>query len=350
MKIVHILSSNSFSGAENVACHIIEKTRAETDIQVIYCSPCGEISRVLEKRKIQFYPLEKMSVREIRKMVRTLSPDMIHAHDVRASVFAAFACGKTTLISHIHNDARDSRRFSLRSVLYLIAARKARTLIWVTESARNGYYFEKRFRAKSVILENTVCKEELWARVKDCRHSVSYDAVFLGRLSYPKNPERALRVFGAVAKRFPSARFAFIGDGNELPRLLEIRNKEFSDVNIDFLGFLENPYGILKNAGAMLMTSEWEGMPMAALEAMTLGVPIVSTSIDGLRPLVENGVTGYLCEKDEDLAQSLMRLIGDRRFRERFSASSLKKASAVNEKSFDWDALFRIYFPPKNWG
>ena len=55
MKILHILSSNKYSGAENVACQIIALFREEDD--VAYCSPDGQIADALKERNIKFIPL-----------------------------------------------------------------------------------------------------------------------------------------------------------------------------------------------------------------------------------------------------------------------------------------------------
>lgn len=61
-----------------------------------------------------------------------------------------------------------------------------------------------------------------------------------------------------------------------------------------FGGFRKNPYKILKNSQVMIMTSRWEGLGMCALEAMALGVPVVSTPTGGLCEIIEDGKNGFL--------------------------------------------------------
>ena len=74
------------------------------------------------------------------------------------------------------------------------------------------------------------------------------------------------------------------------------------------------------------MTSLWEGTPMCVLEAMSLGVPVVSTPTDGVKIVVDNGKTGYLDETDEGLVNSCKAIITDTILRENMSDASKKRA------------------------
>ena len=68
-------------------------------------------------------------------------------------------------------------------------------------------------------------------------------------------------------------------------------------------GYMSNPYKALKSAKVFLMASRYEGTPMSVLEAMALGVPVVSTPVDGIADVVEPGINGYLEEEDDALAE-----------------------------------------------
>ena len=98
MKILHLLQSGHFSGAENVVCQIIGLMKDELDIQMAYCSRDGQIRETLKEREIEYYPIKELTVAEIKRIIREYKPDIIHAHDMRASFVAARACGKITLI------------------------------------------------------------------------------------------------------------------------------------------------------------------------------------------------------------------------------------------------------------
>ncbi len=330
MKILHLLQSNRFSGAENVVCQIIGMFKDDTEHEFVYCSRDGQIREALDERGIAFAPMKDLTVSEVKRVIKEQKPDIIHAHDMRASFVAALACGKIKLVSHIHNNAFDSRGISVKSIAYLIAGIKASHIFWVSQSAFEGYAFHILFKKKSSVLYNIISIDALKKKMQMDTNSYDYDAVFLGRLSYPKNPQRLIGVFEKLALMKPDVKTAIIGTGELESEIKQLVREKKLEANVEFLGFNSNPYKILHDSKLMIMTSRWEGTPMCALEAMALGVPIVSTPTDGLKELVVNGETGYLCETDDELAEACYRLITDQICRKKMSAEMLSSAEANN--------------------
>ena len=113
--------------------------------------------------------------------------------------------------------------------------------------------------------------------------------------------------------------------------------------NIELYGFVENPYKILKNSSIMLMTSRWEGLPMCALEAMALGVPIVSTPTDGLKEVVQEGITGYLREDDAELADKILEILRDEKLRSELSVNAYEQSLQINSIDKYREEIFRVY-------
>ena len=136
-----------------------------------------------------------------------------------------------------------------------------------------------------------------------------YDIVYLGRLTFPKNPQRLLDIFEKVVAMRPNATLAIIGTGDLEKEVREIVEAKRLQSNISLLGFQSNPYKMLHDAKLMLMTSRWEGLPMCVLEAMTLGVPVVSTPTDGVREVVQSGENGFLGQTDEALVDAIIDLL-----------------------------------------
>ena len=158
--------------------------------------------------------------------------------------------------------------------------------------------------------------------------------MFLGRMSKPKDPLRMLRVLEQLAVLLPDLNALVIGGPDVADPELEQhfrKSWEHSPARdrIHLLGFQSNPYGLLQNTRVLLMTSLWEGTPMSALEAMALGTPIVSTPVDGLCDLVDPGVTGFLEETDEALADRCAEILKDGALRERLSEGTLRKAEVL---------------------
>ena len=114
MKVMHVLNSRIYSGAEKVVCQIIKSFRG--DVDMVYCSPDSEIVRqMLAEQDVTFLPMENMSIAELKRVINEQKPDLIHAHDMRASFFSALCCGKIPLVSHIHNNAYDARGLATKA-------------------------------------------------------------------------------------------------------------------------------------------------------------------------------------------------------------------------------------------
>lgn len=342
MKVLHMLQSNRFSGAENVVCQIISMCKSY-GVEFAYSSRDGQIREALKDRNIEFYPIEKMSVSEFRRVIKEVKPDVIHAHDMAASFYAALACGNVPLVSHIHNNAFNSRGVSLKSILYYIAARKAKHIFWVSQSSYNGYVFHKSLEKKSSILYNVIDIEALKRKMEKDTNDYDFDIVYLGRLTYPKNPERLLRVLKKIRDKYQGVKIAVIGTGDLEAEIKRTAVEMGMSSSVKFLGFLSNPSKILHDAKAMIMTSRWEGTPMCALEAMALGVPIVSTPTDGLKDVISEGETGFLSDDDDVLAMRCVDLIKDEELYRRLSANSMSVAEKMMDMAKYADAILSSY-------
>lgn len=343
MKVLHLLNSNRFSGAENVVCQIIKAFRNEQNIKMVYCSPDGQIREALQERSIEFEPVSKLSVAEVERIIKQQQPDVIHAHDMRASFFAARACGSLPLVSHIHNNAFDARRISAKSVGYCYAAIKAKHIFWVSQSAFEGYAFHKCFKNKSSVLRNIIDVEALYKRTNCDFYEYDYDVVYLGRLTYPKHPQRLMNVMRLVREKMPNIKMAVIGTGEleeEAKRLA--RDYNLLD-NVFFLGFQSNPLKMLHDSKVMIMTSRWEGTPMCALEAMALGVPIVGTPVDGLKAIIKDGETGYLSNDDAELAEKVCAVLQDEALHSKMSFAAIKTSRILNDNERYKNALLQVY-------
>lgn len=342
MKVLHMLQSNRFSGAENVVCQIISMCKGH-GVEFAYSSRDGQIREALKDRNVDFHPIRKMSVAEFKRVIKEVKPDVIHAHDMAASFYAALACGNVTMVSHIHNNAFNSRGFSLKSILYYYAAIKAKHIFWVSKSSYNGYAFHKSLEGKSSILYNVIDIDALNRKMREDSNKYDFDIVYLGRLTYQKNPQRLLNVFNKIKDKYPQVKIAVIGTGD-----LEADTKRIADEsgllsNVTFIGFRSNPSKILHDAKVMIMTSRWEGTPMCALEAMALGVPIVSTPTDGLKDVVSEGITGFLSDDDEVLAKRCVDIIKNKELYRHLSVNSSSKAEKMMDMAIYANAILSSY-------
>lgn len=343
MRILHLLSSNKYSGAENVVCQIIHMLRENVNMEMVYCSPDGPVRQALADRSVLFVPIHKLSVAAVKKVIQEVKPDIVHAHDMKASFVAAAAVGRIPLISHVHNNNFDSQKPTLKAILYRYAAAKAKHIFWVSQSSMTGYYFHNGLEKKSTVLYNVIDGEQLRQKAAQAECQAAYDIIYIGRLTYQKNPQRLIKVLKEVVKQQPNLKAAVIGIGDLEAEVQQLVAEENLQDNVHCLGFMSNPYGILKNSKVMLMTSRWEGTPMCALEAMALGVPIVSTPTDGLCELVENGKTGYLSDEDGALIRACVEIVNEPdRWMELSAATKARSEEMMNIENYR-STLLNVY-------
>ena len=342
MKVMHVLNSRIYSGAEKVVCQIIHAFAGE--IEMVYCSPESDIVRgMLEGQGVTYLPMKTMSVSELSRVIREQKPDLIHAHDMRAGFFSALCCGKIPLVSHIHNNAYDARGLSPKTVGYLLAGFRAKHIFWVSQSSFDGYAFHRLFAKKSSVLYNVIDTDEIYAKLSQDANTYDYDMIYVGRLTYQKNPQRLLRLCARLKQDKPDLKAAIVGTGeleDELKALCQELNLEDT---VHFLGFQPNPIKMVADSKAMILTSRWEGTPMCALEAMALGTPVVSTPSDGMKDLLTDGVSGYLTEDDEQMAADLLKIFTQPEHRRLLAENARKTFDSLNDGEAYKRAIMAAY-------
>jgi len=344
MKVMHVLNSRIYSGAEKVVCQIIKSFENVDGMEMVYCSPESDIvARMLQEQGVTYLTVESLTPANLKRVIEVQKPDLIHAHDMRAGLVAALCCGKIPLISHIHNNAYDARGLSAKSVGYLYGGMKAKKIIWVSNSSYEGYLFHKFFAKKSMVLYNIIDTEQIFAKKAQDENTYDYDMIYVGRLTYQKDPQRLMRLCARLQANKPDLKVAIVGTGELEAEVKELCAELGIEENVHFLGFQSNPIKMIHDSKALILTSRWEGTPMCALEAMALGTPIVSTPSDGMKDLIENGVNGYLTDDDAVMAESLLKIMNDPLHRKMLSENTVKKFAQINDAPKYQEAIADCY-------
>lgn len=111
--------------------------------------------------------------------------------------------------------------------------------------------------------------------------------LFLGRMSVQKAPWHLVNAFGELQKQRPNAQLVLIGDGSpEVTRHLERQIAQHQISNIHFLGRRSNPYQYMARSKVVALSSYYEGTPNVVVEAMALGIPVVSAFTPGITELM----------------------------------------------------------------
>ncbi|MBQ3194490.1 MAG: glycosyltransferase [Oscillospiraceae bacterium] len=343
MKVMHVLNSRIYSGAEKVICQIIKSFR-EDGVEMVYCSPDSEnVRKMLAEQNVTFLPMQSLTVKNLKKIIDEQKPDLIHAHDMRASFFSALCCGSIPMISHIHNNAYDARGLSPKTIAYLLAGFRARHILWVSNSSYEGYAFHKLFAKKSSVLYNIIDTEQIAEKKAQDVNTYDYDMIYVGRLTFQKDPQRLMRLCARLKESKPDLKAAIVGTGELEAEVKALCEELGIQENVHFLGFQSNPIKMVHDSKAMILTSRWEGTPMCALEAMALGTPVVSTPSDGMKDLIDDGVNGYLTDDDAVMAEKLLKIMNDPDHRRELSENTKKKFALINDAPKYKEAISACY-------
>lgn len=140
--------------------------------------------------------------------------------------------------------------------------------------------------------------------------------LFVGRLQEQKAPLRLVETLSQLRRTHPQAALLIVGDGNLRPMVVA-RARELGVLGaVHFLGFHppERLADFYQAADAFLLTSHFEGMPRACLEALGCGLPVVSTDAGEVRAVVRNGVSGEVADDPSPLvlAGALRKVLNSR--------------------------------------
>lgn len=331
--VLHILNTGSFSGAENVVITMINGFRKYDPQQYkfVYVSLEGSIRERLKQEHIKYEAIEKVSRREIQRVIHKYHPSIIHAHDFTASIICASVAGKIPVISHIHNNSPWLRKVCINSIGYGVSCFKYKYMLGVSDSVFDEFIFGKVFKKKERIIGNpiSITSVQEKAQIAECKDS--YDMVFLGRLSEPKNPEAFVEIVKEVKKQLP-VHAVMIGDGELKEKVASKIKKNGLQEVIELKGFLENPYGILGNSKVLCMPSRWEGFGLAAVEALALGKPVIATGVGGLPGFIDESC-GKICSSKDEFIQESYYLLKDINYYQKKSQGAVFRANKLDNIS-----------------
>ncbi|MBN2560135.1 MAG: glycosyltransferase family 4 protein [Phycisphaerae bacterium] len=170
-----------------------------------------------------------------------------------------------------------------------------------------------------------------------------HDLIFVGRLVPIKRPDVLLAVIAKVVPKRPDLRVVVVGDGPLRPEL-EARAVELGIAeNVSFVGHRSDVKSWYSQARIFVLTSDSEGLPLSATEAMTAGLPVVVSDVGDLGDLVRDGVNGYRPRRRdvEGFASRIVELLADEKKQQAFSEQARRSATAYSVDSMRrrWDRL-----------
>lgn len=154
-----------------------------------------------------------------------------------------------------------------------------------------------------------------------------------------KRVEDVLRVFDKVRKKVP-CKLILVGDGPERGNIEKLCRELNTCSDIISLGKIADPKEVLAISDLFVLPSETESFGLAALEAMAMKIPVISTNTGGLPELNINGVTGYMSNVGDvdDMANHAIEILSDEKKLDTFKKAAYKRAA-----EFDISRILQRY-------
>lgn len=330
-RLLQITYGMGVGGMEKVVfelCRRLDPSRYEV---AVYCTHVkGPLGGDLEAAGVPVFhrPVVRRADHWLRparifRFLREHRPDVVHTQNVAAfldSALAARAAGVPVVVHTDHSKRYPEKRRYMLAERWMSGLADAFCAV-SDDTKRDLVRFEGIPESRIEVVYNGYDLPSVpgAADRREVRSSLGIDesAPVIGtvsRLEWQKGHDLLVAAMPLVLASIPSARAVIVGGGSKEGEIRAQIRALGLDGKIFLTGVRHDAPRFMSAFDLFAMTSNFEGMPIAALEAMALSLPIVSTAVGGVPEVVEDGVTGRLIEGRDPatLAARLVELLSDR--------------------------------------
>ena len=350
MKVLHFVTGG-FSGATQVAvdlCEAAQRTPGMEVLLVLRRKRSTRMDRVealrargLEVRVVSNW-LHALTVWELRRIIRAWRPDVVFAHGFSDHIWgrqAAVAEG-VPRIFHVEHNARERyTRRRLRQALAL--APHTQASIGVSEGVRTSLIERGFAPAQCLAIPNGITLERFPESLLPPRWQDREPAILMvSRFARQKDHATLIHALALLRDRGLTPALHLAGAGSE--RLLRqarvLAERLGLNAQVRFLGNVSNLPERLAATQVFVLSTRWEGMPLALVEAMAAGCACVATDVVGVREVIDQGRTGLLVPPGDAtaLADALQQVLLDPAMAARLGAAARAQALKAHGHELMW--------------
>jgi len=326
IRICYVIGQLSRGGAQRQLYELVQGiNRKRFEPVIVNLSEGGFWSSELRKLNVKVieFPKKCHKMAKLVNLFRLLNkfkPHIVHTYLFPANFYgrlaAAFAMVPVVIASerNLTEIGRDKTNFQMAIDKFLCAFSDA--IVCNSHKAAdvliNRYYFNPK---KVLVIYNGIDISQ-YSEKKSTSKVAPIVIGTVGRLSHQKNQRLFLEVAKIISESFDKlvTRFILVGEG-PLRKELEQYAKDLGiEKHVEFAGEKSNVMEILQDMDVFVLTSFYEGMCNALMEAMLAGIPVVATNVGGNGELIQDGISGFLCPSNDALsiAEKVIVLLRDK--------------------------------------
>lgn len=332
LRILHVIDTLEFGGAEKVVVSLANGAAEKHEVAVCALSGLGVLAAELDSR-VRAFSLQRTPGTSLRVPLRLAQQlrdgryDVVHGHNWSVFLETGIAAGLARVPCALHTIHGPYPPPGTRWP----DAIKRRCRHWL-ERQNSGPFHRIACVSEAIraYIPTTVGIDD--SRLTTIHNGIAdtapiaprvgSDLVFVavGRLDAVKNHAMMLRAFAQLRGGPGAARLRIVGDGAERAHLQSLAAQLGIVSHVDFLGFRDDVDTILAGADVFLLSSRYEGISIALLEAMRASLPAVATRVGGIPETVRDGETGLLVASDDAdaFADAMRRLAESARLRQSY--------------------------------
>lgn len=306
MKILMCIDSLSKDGASRVFTNLAEYLSINNEV-LFCCSVSNIIEYPIPSTVKQVHTFSNTSnklfrnierIKNLNRIIKKNNPDIILSFLPRSSYMNCLLKRKNTkLVISVRNDPKTEYSKLIDKILMNLLYPRADGFVLQTNDAKK--YFCKKIQNKSRIILNSVNPIFLKDNIKT---SIKKKIISIGRLVEQKNHKLLIDSFINISNDISDYYLDIYGDGplkNELEKYIQSKgmsNKIFLKGNID------NIKKVMCESSLFVLSSNYEGLPNSLIEAMSIGIPCISTDCPcgGPRMLIKDGINGWLVNVNDN--------------------------------------------------
>ncbi|MGM9876376.1 MAG: glycosyltransferase family 4 protein [Bacilli bacterium] len=323
MKILFYIGNLRKGGAERVVVTLSNNLVKSNDVTIITTTdeePEYELDKNINLFNLKDFKGNKNSLsknmiylKKLKKYIKEINPDIVLGFlpepSYRLLLLKPFI--KVPVIISDRNDPKIEYASFKNKIIMKWLYHRADGFVFQTSEAQN--YFSKKIQSKSTVIANPV--DDKFFNVNYCGEN-SKEFINVGRLNEQKNQIFLIESFKEIIKKYPDYKLLIYGDGDMKEELSSYIIKNKLNDNVKLCGNVDNIENFLKDKKGFILSSKYEGMPNALMEAMAVGLPCISTDCPcgGPRELIKNNKSGLLIENEnkEQLISSIIYIIENR--------------------------------------